>query len=89
MSNNDEKEFRLRPRIPPAPTRQNETLVWPFAFKRLNALRTHEQKSVWFQIPAGHKAGDQIQEPALRHSRHVLAKRGAGTMAGSWPVCGA
>jgi type IV secretory pathway VirD2 relaxase len=35
MSNNDEKEFRLRPRKPPAPRRQNEALVWALAFKRV------------------------------------------------------
>jgi len=35
MSNNDEREFRLRPRRPPIPRSQKEPRVWAAAFKRI------------------------------------------------------
>src|SRR5215831_12243044 len=35
MSNNDEREFRLRPRKPPVPERRNEARAWSLAFKRI------------------------------------------------------
>ena len=35
MSSDDEREFRLRPRKPAIPKRQNEARVWSLAFKRI------------------------------------------------------
>jgi len=35
MSSSNEKEFRLRPRKPPRPRRQDDALVWALAFKRI------------------------------------------------------
>ena len=35
MSNNEEKEFRLRPRKPSVPKGQGESRAWSVAFKRI------------------------------------------------------
>jgi type IV secretory pathway VirD2 relaxase len=35
MSSSDEKEFRLRPRKPPVPKRQDDAMAWSAAFKRV------------------------------------------------------
>ncbi len=92
MSNNDEKEFPAPASTASTGGRQNEdAFVWALAFKRVMHYARMNRKVSGSEIPAGHKAGDQIKEPAaLRHSRHVLAetRRGdnGGLMAGMWRV---
>src|SRR5580704_18639725 len=63
MSNNDEKEFRLRPRKPPVPTRQNEPMVWSIAFKRIMHYSRMSRRD------AGTKTGARMAQRPAAHAR--------------------
>ena len=91
MSNSDEKEFRLRPRKPPAPRRQNEALVWALAFKRVMHYARMNRR---VPGPKSRRVTRLVASSTNQRRaalRHVLAKRGAGTNGGAHGcrACGA
>jgi type IV secretory pathway VirD2 relaxase len=65
MSNNEEKEFRLRPRKPPVPKGQGEARNWSVAFKRIMHFSRMSRSG------AGPKTGVRI----ARSSAHARFQR--------------
>jgi type IV secretory pathway VirD2 relaxase len=78
MSNNDEREIRLRPRKPPVPKGQNEPRVWAFAFKRILHYAHMSRQGKGTRTKAAARTGIQahFQRCAVRVTYTRNATRG-------------